>query len=279
MKPQTRIQYAQRLAPVLRWLASHPDADPDLHLLADLACLSPYHFHRIYRAMAGETVNATVQRVRMHRAAIALADTRDSLQVVASRAGYASDAAFTRAFGARFGIPPGQYRSARSRPFDLQEPGMYPITFTTFPGMTLAALPHRGSYQDIGTTFMHLFTLAGSSGLAQPEVPGIGVYFDDPEQVPIQQLRALAGVPVDPQAAFGGAFERFDIPAGRCAVLTYTGPYNEMAAAYQWMFSQWLPTSGLEPVDFPVFEQYLNDPRTTPPAQLQTQICLLVREG
>lgn len=279
MKPDTRIQYAKRLDPVLRWLASHPEADPDLYRLADLACLSPYHFHRIYRAMTGETVAATVQRLRMHRAAVALADTRDSLHVVATRAGYASDAAFTRAFGARFGIPPGQYRSARSRPFDPQELGMYPITFTTFPGMTLAALPHQGSYQEIGATFVRLFTLAGSCGLAQPEVPGIGVYFDDPEQVPVHALRALAGVPVDPQAALGGELERFDIPPGRCAVLTYTGPYNEMGAAYQWMFAQWLPTSGLEPVDFPVFEQYLNDPRTTPPAQLQTQICLLVREG
>ncbi|GAB7540971.1 hypothetical protein CS8_006340 [Cupriavidus sp. 8B] len=54
MKPETRIQYAQRMEPVLRWLASHPDADPDLYQLADLACLSPYHFHRVYRAMMGD---------------------------------------------------------------------------------------------------------------------------------------------------------------------------------------------------------------------------------
>ena len=72
MKPATLNQYGQRLEPVLRWLASHPDADPDLYRLAELACLSPYHFHRVYRAMMGETVNATVQRIRMHRAAVAL---------------------------------------------------------------------------------------------------------------------------------------------------------------------------------------------------------------
>ncbi|KAF4280366.1 hypothetical protein CNMCM8686_007583 [Aspergillus fumigatus] len=41
LKPQTRATYAHRLDPVLRWLASHPDADPDLYQLADLACLSP----------------------------------------------------------------------------------------------------------------------------------------------------------------------------------------------------------------------------------------------
>ncbi|SSW66479.1 AraC family transcriptional regulator [Achromobacter agilis] len=274
MKPGTLTQYARRLDPVLRWLASHPDADPDLHQLADLACLSPYHFHRVYRAMMGETVNATVQRIRMHRAAAALAGTQAPLREVAQRAGYESDAAFNRAFGAVFGIPPGRYRTARSRPFDPQELGMYPITIENFPGVILAALPHRGDYQDIGPVFDRAFMLAGSRGLATPATCGYGVYFDDPEQVPVRDLRSLAGVPVAADAALGDGWERFEIPAGRCAVLVHTGPYSEMGKAYNWMFSEWLPGSGMVPADFPMFEQYMNDPRSTPPAQLVTRIHL-----
>lgn len=274
MKPETRTLYAQRLDPVLRWLASHPDADPDLHQLADLACLSPYHFHRVYRAMMGETVNATVQRIRMHRAAAALAGSQAPLRDVAQRAGYESDAAFNRAFGAVFGIPPGRYRAARSLSPDPQELAMYPIAIEHFPGVTLAALPHRGSYQDIGSAFSRAFMLAMGGGIASPETVGFGVYFDDPEQVPESQLRSLAGIPVAPDAELGSELERFEIPPGRCAILTYTGPYNEMSKPYQWMFSEWLPASGMVPADVPMFEQYLNDPRTTPPAQLQTRICL-----
>ncbi len=182
MKPGTLTHYARRLDPVLRWLASHPDADPDLHRLADLACLSPYHFHRVYRAMMGETVNATVQRIRMHRAAAALAGSQVSLREVAQRAGYESDAAFNRAFGAVFGMAPGRYRAARSRPFDPQELGMYPITIENFPGVILAALPHRGSYQDIGPVFDRAFMLAASRGLAARDACGYGVYFDDPNR-------------------------------------------------------------------------------------------------
>ncbi|KRC71626.1 Multiple antibiotic resistance protein MarA [compost metagenome] len=274
MKPETRTLYAQRLDPVLRWLASNPDADPDLHRLADLACLSPYHFHRVYRAMVGETVNATVQRIRMHRAAVALAGTQAPLRDVAQRAGYESDAAFNRAFGAAFGIPPGRYRAARSLPLDPKEFAMYPIAIENFPGVTLAVLPHRGGYQDIGSTFTRAFMLAVSRGIATPDAIGFGVYFDDPEQVPESQLRSLAGMPVEPGEDLGGELERFEIPAGRCAVLTYTGPYNEMGKPYNWMFSEWLPASGMVPADFPMFEQYVNDPRITPPAQLQTRIHL-----
>lgn len=277
MKPQTRTQYARRMDPVLRWLASNPDAAPDLYLLADLACLSPYHFHRVYRAMMGESVSATVQRIRMHRAAVVLGGTGVPLRDVALRAGYASDAAFNRAFGATFGISPGRYRAARSRPFNPEELGMYPITIETFPGTVLAALPHHGSYQEIGPVFTRVFMLAAGRGLARPDAIGFGVYFDDPGQVPAGQLRSMAGMPVAPDADLGDELERFEIPAIRCAMLTYTGPYNEMDKPYGWMFSEWLPRSGMEPADFPMFEQYLNDPRTTLPAQLQTRICLPLR--
>lgn len=61
---------------------------------------------------------------------------------------------------------------------------MYPITIETFPGAVLAALPHHGSYQEIGPVFTRAFMLAASRGLARPEAIGFGVYFDDPEQVP-----------------------------------------------------------------------------------------------
>lgn len=277
MKPETRLRYAQRMEPVLAWLASHPDSTPDLYHLAELACLSPYHFHRIYRALLGETVNATMQRIRMHRAAVALAGSEDSMRVVASRAGYASDAAFNRAFGTFFGMPPGRYRDARSGPIDPKELIMYPIAVESFPATTLAVLKHSGSYQEIGPVFVRAFMLASAHGLAHPDTTGFGVYLDDPEQVPVEQLRSLAGVSVPADADVGNDLERFEIPAGRCAVLTYTGPYNEMNRPYQWLFSEWLPNSGLEPADFPLFEQYLNDPRSTPPAQLRTRICLLVK--
>ena len=101
---------------MLAWLAARPDADADLHRLAELACLSPYHFHRVYRAPMGETVHATVQRMRLARVSVALAQGKGSLRQVADRAGYASEAAFSRAFSAQYGLPPGRYRAKRSSP-------------------------------------------------------------------------------------------------------------------------------------------------------------------
>ncbi|WP_026640582.1 AraC family transcriptional regulator [Bordetella petrii] len=273
MKSTTRIHYATRLEPVLQWLAAHPDAAPDLYHLADLACLSPYHFHRVYRALMGETVNATMQRLRMHRASVDLAGNRP-MQQVAQRAGYASQAAFNRAFGAVFGMPPGRYRHARSRPFNPQELGMYPTTIEQFSGASLATLAHQGDYQHIGATFDRLFMLASSRDLVGPDTRSFGVYYDDPAQVPASQLRSRAGLTVPAGAAVDAVFEPFALPAARCAVLEYTGPYSEIEAAYNWLFSEWLPESGHETLDFPMWEEYVNDPKVTPAPELKTRIYL-----
>jgi hypothetical protein len=65
----TRSDYAMRLERVFRWLADHLDDTLDLARLAEVAAMSPYHFHRTYHAMQGETAAETVRRRRLHRAA------------------------------------------------------------------------------------------------------------------------------------------------------------------------------------------------------------------
>ena len=76
MKTITRETYAKRIERVLHYIVDHLDdvgQNPlDIHRLAEEAFLSPYHFHRVYVAMMGETVADTLRRHRLHRAAIKL---------------------------------------------------------------------------------------------------------------------------------------------------------------------------------------------------------------
>jgi len=276
VKSQTRTHYERRLEPVLAWLAAHPDEDADLHRLADLACLSPYHFHRVYRAMMGETVAATVQRVRLLRASAELRAGTRSLDQVARRAGYESAAAFSRAFSAAFGMPPGRYREERSPEIIRRdkELTMYSVQIEAFPGLSLASLEHVGDYLGIGATFDRLFMLAANRGLLREGARSFGVYFDDPEQVAKEALRAAAGVEVGSGTEIAEPLQRLALPAGRCAVLEHVGPYSELDTAYAWLFGGWLPASGEQPGDFPVFEEYLNDPKSVAPSALRTRIYL-----
>ncbi|MEW8499130.1 MAG: GyrI-like domain-containing protein, partial [Candidatus Thiodiazotropha taylori] len=61
--------------------------------------------------------------------------------------------------------------------------------------------------------------------------------------------------------------------------LLFKGSYAELEKPYDWLFGQWLPQSGYEAADFPPFEEYLNDPKDTPPSELLTRINCFVTNG
>ncbi|WP_148714611.1 AraC family transcriptional regulator [Chitinolyticbacter meiyuanensis] len=276
MKPDTLARYTERICKVLDYLYAHSDSEPDLYTLADVACLSPYHFHRVYRGLMGETLGDTLKDIRLRKAAGELARTRVPLTRIAERAGFGSLPAFSRAFQQRYGAPPGRYRAVRALPFPYaEEHDMYPIEITEEAGTPLIGLAHAGDYHRIDIAFNKLFLHAGSAGWLSGQQRCIGIFYDDPSQVPEEKLHSHAtlGVPTTP-AALAAPFEALAILPGRCAVLRYTGPYSDLPEAYAWLFGHWLPQSGEETRDFPVYEEYLNDPKTTPPAELVTLIHL-----
>jgi len=105
-----RTRYETRLARVLDPIYDHLDEPLDMGRLAEIACLSPYHWHRIYQAMYGETVATTVRRLRLHRAAGYLANSSMPIAEIAERSGYSSLRSFSRTFRAVCGVPPARYR-------------------------------------------------------------------------------------------------------------------------------------------------------------------------
>jgi AraC family transcriptional regulator len=274
-----RIDYQERLARVITFIHDHLDEAIDLSRLADVACLSPYHWHRIYHAMNGETIAATVRRLRLHRAAGFLANTATPIDAIAEKAGYGSVAAFTRAFTTDYGMPPAQYRKdgahAKFHAGMTAAGGTaFDVAILTLPQVRLASLDHTGSYMQIGKAFEPLFGWFAARGQLTPHTRSIGVFYDDPFSVAEDDLRSRAGIVVDQGFTFEAPLIETDIAGGRHAVLRHKGPYATMRSAYQWFYGAWLAQSGEEPADAPVFEEYLNNPRDTAPADLLTDIYL-----
>jgi len=278
----TQSDYAERLERVFRWLADHLDDTLDLARLADVACLSPYHFHRVYRAMQGETAADTVRRLRLHRAAVELITGELPIPRVARRAGYGSQEAFTRAFKAAYAVPPARYRASFVPAPHRQEDAMdtttsYETTITTTPTLRVAALRHRGEYQTIGSTFERLMALAAGQGLLGADPRTFGIYHDDPSVTPANALRSDACLLVPDGRTPTGELELREIRGGRYATALHVGPYAELDRCYKWLYGTWLAHSGEEPADAPVVEAYLNDARIVPPTGLKTEIWLPLR--
>jgi len=99
-----------RLAELASWIATNPQCDLSIPILANRACLSQRHFVRRFKAAFGQSPGAFVQDRRLDEARRRLSADNLSIDAIAASVGFQSADAFRRAFRHRFRITPGRYR-------------------------------------------------------------------------------------------------------------------------------------------------------------------------
>lgn len=269
--------YEKRLMRVLDYIHANPADDLSLDTLADVAAMSRFHWHRVFYAMTGETCAQATRRIRLHLGASWLVQTNGSVSEIAKRSGYPSAQSFTRAFSEAYGMPPGKFR-ARGEFTSLilkirkGEYPMYPVETKTTAPLRLAAIAHTGPYPEIGKAFQQAATIFSANNL-WPNTQGMaGVYYNDPSVTPPDELQSHAGLLVNENFDMPEQLEDVALAGGRMAVMHFKGPYQGLAAAYDYLYCKWLPDSAEELRDAPSFEIYLNDPMDTKPDDLLTDI-------
>src|SRR5215475_13444497 len=91
----TRNEYAARMNRVVDHIQSHLSEPLDLERIAAIACFSPFHFHRLFCAWMGETLQVFVQRLRLERAAQMLVfDRCKGITEIALECGFSGPGAF-----------------------------------------------------------------------------------------------------------------------------------------------------------------------------------------
>lgn len=103
-----------KLRRVVDYISTHLSDEITIEALADVACLSPFHFARIFTSAIGTPPHRYVSRLRMENAMTKIAAGKLPLIQVALDAGFSSQASFTRAFRRATGVTPGEYRRQRS---------------------------------------------------------------------------------------------------------------------------------------------------------------------
>jgi AraC family transcriptional regulator len=269
----------KRLLRVLDHIHDNPAGDLSLDALSDVAAMSRFHWHRVFRAMTGETLAQAVRRIRMQRASYLLVMTDQPLPAIATSVGMENLASFTRCFTEAFLMSPtafrkrGELRPFVRTPLPRRDP-MHPVTIRTEPAIRLAAVPHKGAYFEVSRAFQKLSAVMASRDLFRNAGRMIAVFYDDPQSVAEPDLRSHAGFEITGRSDLSAPLEDVTLPGGRQAVLTYKGPYAGLPAAYDELFGIWLPQSGEEPADTPSFEVYLNSPMDVAPEELITELHL-----
>jgi effector-binding domain-containing protein len=106
----------------------------------------------------------------------------------------------------------------------------------------------------------------------QPSGPPFAMYYN----MEMENLDVEAGFPVAKAFPGRGEVKASELPAGPVATCLHLGPYQQLTAAYS-ALTQWVVEHGYEPTGV-TYEVYLNDPQTTPPEALQTQIVFVLRQ-
>jgi AraC family transcriptional regulator len=290
MKTETLQDYKRRMQRVLTHIQQHLDDPMPLDALAGIACFSPYHFHRVFTGMVGEPVKEYVRRLRLERAAGQLKHGADSVIAVALAAGYESHEAFTRAFRLTFGQSPAEFRLASRATwavspaglhyeaggavthFRTQRGGVMEVTIKTLAPMRVAFVHHAGPYEEVGEAWDRLCLALGKEGWLGGEQKFIGVGYDDPAVTPPERVRYDACITVGEEFVPPEGIEVKTIEGGEYAAALHQGPYHEVSGVYSMLYGQWLPRSGRRMRNQPALEFYLNDPDSTEPLELLTEI-------
>lgn len=267
--------YQTRMRRVLDYLDRHLDCDLDLETVSCVAAFSKFHFQRQFAATFGLSVHRYVQLARMKRASYQLA-YRDAQSVtnIAMDAGYEAPDAFARAFRQRFGQSPSSFRKspnwepwfAAFGPLDDARNKIMQTTYTPddvtirdVPSTRVAIMEHRGDPATIGATIQRFIAWRKAAGLPPKTSPTFNVWRSErrPASPADYSVDLCVGTdqPIDPndvQIKIG------EIPGGRCAVLRVVGYTDNLEPAALYLYRDWLPASGEEPRDFPIYCQRLS---------------------
>ena len=136
-----------------------------------------------------------------------------------------------------------------------------------------------GAYNelDFPGTFAKLWGYVKEKKLFSAGIEHIGIYYNDPKVTEADKLRSdvclVIHKPAQPQGEIGVK----EIPGGRYAIFSYQGPYCNLGIVYDTIFADWLPASGRELRNIPIFEKYCNDPTKTEPEKLKTEIYVPIK--
>lgn len=259
--------YERRLQRVLAYVHENLSGDLSLERLSEVAGLSRFHFHRLFSAYTGSTVAEVVRLLRLKRAAHRLAFERGSKVIdVALDAGFSNPETFSRAFKAAYGDTPIGFREApewSEAPILRLPPSTTNRTMKpeikTIPTIPVAVLEHHGPQRTIFSTVTRFIEWRRASSCSPVrEARTFGIAYDDPDTSDPTAFRFdVCGEllrPLEPNDF--GVVEKA-IPGGRHAVVRHHGSTDELGPVVLEMYRKWLPESGEELREFPVFFEYV----------------------
>jgi len=298
-------EYIYRINRVIDYIEANIDKELSLETLSEVANFSQFHFHRIFSAFTGETLNGFIKRKRVERAASMLLNDPDKpITDIAYSCGYNSTSVFCRSFKERFKVSAQEFRNTwdanskngqlDSKNYQLDQPPIAyvcdiksqtiwrkdmknAIEIKEMPALNVIYCRHTGEYSMISAAYEKLFKWAGPRGLLNnPESKGVTYYHDDPKVTNLNKIRQSACITVFEDVKTEGEIGKMQIQEGRYAVGHFEIGESEFQQAWDSM-CLWVSQSGYQPADASPYELYHNHHEDHPEKKFIVDICIPVK--
>lgn len=234
-------EYLSRVHRVMDYIENNLDQELTLDHLAGVACFSRFHFHRIFAAITGETLQRFISRLRLERAAQKLAmNSETPVTEVAYDCGFSSPAVFSRAFRERYGCSPSRWR---------ENPGKG--------NSNLCKAESKQGQQESNS--------CKATGVENPYL----------ESTNNQDRRRTMNV----KTVAAQSVEIKTLPERTVAYVRHTGPYQGNVALFEQLYEklmQWAGPRELVNESTEFINVYHDDPNLTDDDKLRVSVCLTV---
>ncbi len=280
MRDATRIDWHSRVEEAVGWIMRSLDETVSYREIAAEVSSSPYHFHRKFRELTGESVQACIKRLRMERAMSLLRNSDRTVTAIALDSGYETSEAFSKAFKSVYGLTPTEARRSpswdgfiyskaglhyderrKSHWFYLSSKGDDSVEtkIIAFPEKRTAGVQNIGDYWGLPKTWATLHEVLRANNLYAASRGFMSVFADHDAAIPMSEKHSYAAMVVDAGFENTYGFNDILIPGGLYAVTVHFGSSEEIGPTWERWQKQWLPDSGWQ-IDAarPMYEWYQN---------------------
>ena len=284
--------YIKRVNLALSFIDAHLDSNVlSLESVSEIALFSPFHFHRIFKSIVGETLNSYIGRKRLERAAAMLIHKKEfTITEIALHVGFSTNSAFTRAFKKFYNLSPSEFKNQHPYKFSKigiveskigQENFMLESYFCNInnhlnwiemnanievkqiPELHFASLTHIG-VENIDKAFERIIKWAISKGLMQNSETRLARVFHDSFKITdANKVRMSISVLTKEPVLVEGDIHNLSAKAGKYIVGRFEITPQDFEKSWSGLFI-WMHDNGYAKADSTPFEIYQNDMREHP---------------
>ena len=284
--------YIKRVNLALSFIDAYLDSNVlSLESVSEIASFSPFHFHRIFKSIVGETLNSYVGRKRLERAAAMLIHKKElNITEIAMQVGFSTNSAFTRAFKKFYNLSPSEFKNQHPHKFSKigiveskngQENFMLETYFCNInnhlkwiemnanievkqiPELHFASVTHIG-VENIEKAFERVIKWAIPKGLMQkPETRLARVFHDSFKITDADKVRMSISVLTKEPILVEDDIHNLSTKAGKYIVGRFEIIPQDFEKSWSSLFI-WMHDNGYVKADSTPFEIYQNDMREHP---------------